>query len=103
MEIKEEFKLNPVVDYSKSDKPFVVCRFITECGKLVTIYEILQNHTFKFFCTNLLNFLGNKLNAKIMTTATALAFFHRYNDASPDPSYDPYVRFFLNFEQCYNI
>ena len=28
-----------------------------------------------------------------MTTATALAFFHRYNTASPDPSYDPYVRF----------
>lgn len=41
-----------------------------------------------------LYFLGNKLNAKIITTATALTFFHRYNAASPDPSYDPYVRFF---------
>ena len=63
-----ESRLNPNIDYTKSDKPFVVCRFITECG--------------------------NKLNAKVMTTATALAFFHRYNKASPDPSYDPYVRKF---------
>ena len=74
-----ESRLNPNIDYTKSDKPFVVCRFITECG--------------------------NKLNAKVMTTATALAFFHRYNKASPDPSYDPYVRtnFSQNFDFCSDI
>ena len=26
-------KFNAEVDYMKSDKPFVVCRFITECSK----------------------------------------------------------------------
>ena len=27
-------KLNPPVDYMSSDKPFVIIRFIVECGKL---------------------------------------------------------------------
>ena len=33
----------------------------------------------------------NKLDAKATTGATALALFHRYNQGSPDPSYDPYL------------
>ena len=58
-------KFNSEIDYLKSDKPFVVCRFITECM--------------------------NKLDAKATTGATALALFHRYNQGSPDASYDPYL------------
>ena len=56
-------KLNPVVNYSKSNKPFIVCRFITECGKY-SINLNVQN----IFCI-ILRFLlkiGNFLNGKIV-------------------------------------
>ena len=37
-EINLQARFNPEVDYGKSDKPFVVCRFITECSKLYHYY-----------------------------------------------------------------
>ena len=30
-------KFNSEIDYLKSDKPFVVCRFITECSKYLIL------------------------------------------------------------------
>jgi len=49
-----------------SGKDFVLSRFIVECG--------------------------NKLNAKVMTVATAQTLFHRFCRASADPKhYDPYL------------
>jgi hypothetical protein len=73
MEVVEaSSRLNPDVDYTKSDRPFVVARFIVECS--------------------------NKLKAKALTTSTALTLFHKYTLADPDPEYDPYViRVFLLF------
>lgn len=56
---------NPPIDYMRSDKPFVVTRFIVECS--------------------------NKLNASVLTGATAVALFHRYSQTCPDPEYDPYL------------
>ena len=41
------------IDYLKSDKPFVIARFIFECG--------------------------HKLNAKALTISTALHFLHKFN------------------------
>ena len=54
------------IDYLKSDKPFVIARFIFECG--------------------------HKLNAKVLTVSTALQFLHRFNKATENSaSYDRYL------------
>ena len=61
-------KTNPDqdIDYLKSDKPFVIARFIFECG--------------------------HKLNAKVLTVSTALQFLHRFNKATENSaSYDRYL------------
>ena len=84
-DINLQARSNPEIDYGKSDKPFVVCRFITECSKwLMYVYFLKQ------FCL-ILPSLVNKLSAKVTTQATALCLFHKYNAANPHPSYDPYV------------
>ena len=53
------------IDYLKSDKPFVVARFIFECG--------------------------NKLNAKVLTISTALQLLHRFNKTTQNTQYDNYL------------
>ena len=88
-EINLQARFNPEVDYGKSDKPFVVCRFITECSKLYHYYFyiwVVEIDHFFFFSPPV-----NKLSAKVTTHATALCLFHKYNATDPHPSYDPYV------------
>ena len=53
------------IDYMKSDKPFVVARFMYECG--------------------------NKLNAKVLRVSTALQFLHRFSYKAVQEVYDPYL------------
>lgn len=61
---ENEFKT--LINYMKSDQPFVVSRFITECGQ--------------------------KLEAKVLTVATATALFHKFCKSSgPFTDYDPYL------------
>ena len=53
------------IDYLKSDKPFVVARFILECGR--------------------------KLEAKVITISTAHKLFHKFNQNTQGSVYDPYL------------
>lgn len=53
------------IDYLKSDKPFVVARFILECG--------------------------SKLEAKVITISTAHKLFHKFNQSTQGSVYDPYL------------
>ena len=53
------------IEYWKSDKPFVIARFIFECG--------------------------SKLEAKVLTVSTALKLLHVFNRSSKSPEYDPYL------------
>jgi len=53
------------VDYLKSDKPFVIARFIFECG--------------------------HKLNTKVLTISTALQLMHRFNKTTQNTEYDHYL------------
>ena len=53
------------IDYLKSDKPFVVARFILECGR--------------------------KLEAKVITISTAHKLFHKFNQSTQGSVYDPYL------------
>ena len=55
----------PTIDYLKSDKQFVVARFIFECG--------------------------NKLEAKVLTVSTAVKLFHQFNKNTQSLEYDPYL------------
>ena len=53
------------IDYLKSDKPFVIARFIFECG--------------------------TKLEAKVLTISTALKLLHQFRRNTHNPEYDPYL------------
>ena len=53
------------IDYLKSDKPFVIARFIFECG--------------------------TKLEAKVLTISTALKLLHQFRRNTQNSEYDPYL------------
>ena len=55
----------PTIDYLRSDKQFVVARFIFECG--------------------------SKLEAKVLTVSTAVKLFHQFNKNTQSLEYDPYL------------
>ena len=55
----------PTIDYLRSDKQFVVARFIFECG--------------------------NKLEAKVLTVSTAVKLFHQFKKNTQSLEYDPYL------------
>ena len=53
------------IDYLKSDKPFVIARFIFECGI--------------------------KLEAQVLTVSTAAKLFHQFKKNAQSPEYDLYL------------
>ena len=58
-------EIQSIINYLKSDKPFVVTRFVFECGR--------------------------KLEAKVLTIATAVKLLHQFNKNTHEPEYDPYL------------